>query len=380
MAKVVVGLSGGVDSSVAAYLLLQEGHEVIGAFMQNWDPALNGDLADPYINAEICQAEEDFQDAKAVADKLGIPIHRIDFVKEYWDKVFEYFLNEYKIGRTPNPDIFCNKYIKFRAFLDFALENFDCDYIAMGHYARVEHTPEVRMLRGIDTNKDQTYFLEQLNSEQLSKSLFPVGHLTKPEVRKIAKQQDLITANKKDSTGICFIGERNFTQFLTNYLHEKEGDFIDIKSGKFVQKHLGLMYYTIGQRKGLNIGGNKNFDAKPWFVVAKNVAKNIVYVAQGENNEWLLSDTVIVENINYINKNKDIIKTVKFRYRSADVSINSYEWLDDNTIKITYDPTQAVTPGQACVFYNEEECLGGGEIKSVSYKGEIRAYENSDTN
>ncbi|MGL5020525.1 MAG: tRNA 2-thiouridine(34) synthase MnmA [Mycoplasmatales bacterium] len=380
MAKVVVGLSGGVDSSVAAYLLLQEGHEVIGAFMQNWDPALNGDLADPYINSEICQAEEDFQDAKAVANKLGIPIHRIDFVKEYWDKVFQYFLNEYKIGRTPNPDIFCNKFIKFRAFLDYALENFECDYIAMGHYARVEHTPDVRMLRGIDTNKDQTYFLEQLNREQLSKSLFPVGHLTKPEVRKIASQQGLITANKKDSTGICFIGERNFTQFLTNYLHEKEGDFIDIKSGKFVQKHLGLMYYTIGQRKGLNIGGNKNFDGKPWFVVAKNVSKNIVYVAQGENNKWLLSDTVIVENVNYINKNKDIIKTVKFRYRSADVSINSYEWLDDNTIKIMYDPTQSVTPGQACVFYIDEECLGGGEIKSVSYKGDIRAYENSDTN
>jgi tRNA-specific 2-thiouridylase len=380
MAKVVVGLSGGVDSSVAAYLLQQEGHEVIGVFMQNWDPALNNDIADPYIDAEVCQAEEDFQDAKAVADKLGIPIHRVNFVKEYWDNVFEYFLAEYKRGRTPNPDIFCNKYIKFRAFLDYAETNFDCDYIAMGHYARVVHEPQVKMLRGIDTNKDQTYFLEQLSEAQLAKSLFPVGELTKDQVREIARKQGLITADKKDSTGICFIGERNFTKFLTNYLHEKEGDFIDINTNQFVQKHLGLMYYTIGQRKGLNIGGNKNFDNKPWFVVAKNVEKNIVYIAQGDKNEWLLSDSVIVENVNYINHDRNLIKSVKFRYRSKDVNVIDFQWLDDTTIKINYDISEAVTPGQACVFYNDDECLGGGEIKTVTYKGELRAYENSDTN
>ncbi len=379
MAKVVVGLSGGVDSSVAAYLLKEQGHEVIGAFMQNWDPALNGDLADPYIDNEVCQAEEDFQDAKAVADKLGIPIYRVNFVQEYWDKVFTYFLDEYKKGRTPNPDIFCNKYIKFNAFLEYAEKNFECDYIAMGHYAQVEHEPEVKLIRGTDQNKDQTYFLEQLNREQLAKSLFPVGHLQKSEVRKIAEEQGLITANKKDSTGICFIGERNFTQFLTNYLHEQPGDFVDIKSGKTVQKHKGLMYYTIGQRKGLGIGGNRDFSPEPWYVVGKNVEKNIVYIAQGDDNHYLLSNKCRVCNINYINKNRDIIKTVKFRYRSKDVAIKSFMWIDNKTIELEYDGELAVTPGQAAVFYNEEECLGGGEINIVEYNGENRAYETENT-
>lgn len=380
MAKVVVGLSGGVDSSVAAYLLKEQGHEVIGAFMQNWDPALNGDLADPYIDNEVCQAEEDFQDAKAVADKLGIPIHRVNFVKEYWDYVFEYFLDEYKRGRTPNPDIFCNKYIKFKAFLDYAEENFDCDYIAMGHYAMVEHEPVVRLIRGNDDNKDQTYFLEQLSTEQLAKSLFPVGHLEKTEVRRIAEEQGLVTANKKDSTGICFIGERNFTQFLTNYLHEQVGDFVDIESKKVVAQHKGLMYYTIGQRRGLGIGGNKDFRPDPWYVVGKNVKENIVYISQGEDNLHLKSNACIVENVNYINKSQMDIKTAKFRYRSRDVKVNAVNWIDDTTLELQYEDELAVTPGQAAVFYHDEECLGGGEIKSVSYNGENRVYENSDTN
>ncbi len=378
MAKVVVGLSGGVDSSVAAYLLKEQGHEVIGCFMQNWDPALNGDLADPYINNEVCQAEEDFQDAKAVADKLGIPIHRVNFVQEYWDHVFQYFLDEYKKGRTPNPDIFCNKYIKFNAFLKYAEENFDCDYIAMGHYAMVEHEPEVKMIRGNDSNKDQTYFLEQLSRDQLAKSLFPIGHLEKPEVRRIAKEQGLITAGKKDSTGICFIGERNFTQFLTNYLHEQVGDFVDIKTRKTVQQHKGLMYYTIGQRKGLGIGGNKEFPPEPWYVVGKNVAKNIVYIAQGDDNIDLLSNKCTVTNVNYINLNKDLIKTAKFRYRSKDVEITNFTWLDDTTVELEYTGELAVTPGQAAVLYNDEECLGGGEIASVSYNGAPRAYETEE--
>ncbi len=378
MAKVVVGLSGGVDSSVAAYLLKEQGHEVIGCFMQNWDPALNGDLADPYIDNEVCQAEEDFRDAKAVADKLGIPIHRANFVKEYWDHVFEYFLDEYRKGRTPNPDIFCNKYIKFNAFLKYAEENFDCDYIAMGHYAMVEHEPVVRLIRGNDTNKDQTYFLEQLSKEQLAKSLFPIGHLEKPEVRKIAEEQGLITANKKDSTGICFIGERNFTQFLTNYLHEQVGDFVDIKSGKVVQAHKGLMYYTIGQRKGLGIGGNKEFSPEPWYVVGKNVAKNIVYIAQGDDNIDLLSNKCTVINVNYIREERDLIKTVKFRYRSKDVEVTNYKWIDETTLELEYNGELAVTPGQAAVLYHDEECLGGGEIATVTYNGAPRAYETEE--
>lgn len=378
MAKVVVGLSGGVDSSVAAYLLKKEGHEVIGLFMQNWDPAANGDLEDPFIDAEICQAEEDFLDAKQVADKLGIPIHRVNFVNEYWDKVFTYFLAEYKRGRTPNPDIFCNKYIKFKSFLEYAQEKFDCDYIAMGHYAIVEHSPEVKLLRGLDANKDQTYFLEQLSREQLAKSLFPIGKLQKSEVREIATKLGLATANKKDSTGICFIGERNFTKFLTNYLHEQVGDFVDIDSKIVVAKHKGLMYYTIGQRKGLAIGGNKLFSNKPWFVVGKNVEKNIVYIAQGEDNPALYSNEAVVENINYTALDKDLVKTVKFRYRSQDVEVLSYEWLDETTMKITYPNTSAVTPGQAAVFYNQEHCLGGGEILTASLDGESRGYESNN--
>ncbi len=379
MARVVVGLSGGVDSSVAAYLLKEQGHEVIGAFMQNWDPALNGDLADPYINNEICQAEEDFRDAKAVADKLGIEIHRVNFVKEYWDNVFEYFLDEYKKGRTPNPDIFCNKYIKFNAFLNYAMENFDCDYIAMGHYAMVEHEPQVKLIRGNDQNKDQTYFLEQLSKEQLAKSLFPIGHLEKPEVRKIAEEQGLITANKKDSTGICFIGERNFTQFLTNYLHEKPGNFVDIKSGKVVQQHKGMMYYTIGQRKGLGIGGNKDFAPNPWYVVGKNVKENIVYISQGDDNIDLMSNKCRVINVNYINNDRDLIKTAKFRYRSKDVEITGFNWISETEVELEYQGELAVTPGQAAVFYNEEECLGGGEISYVSYNGMPRAYETENS-
>ncbi len=380
MAKVIVGMSGGVDSSVAAYLLKEQGHEVIGVFMKNWDPALNNDLADPYVDAEICQAQEDFNDAKAVAEKLDIPIHQVDFVQEYWDKVFKYFIDEHKRGRTPNPDIFCNKYIKFKSFMDYAFENYDCDYIAMGHYARVIHSPEVRLLRGLDEGKDQTYFLEQLSSEQLSKSLFPVGHLQKSEVRDIARKLDLVTADKKDSTGICFIGERNFANFLASYITEEEGDFIDIESGKFVQKHKGLSFYTIGQRKGLGIGGHKDFKNASWYVVGKDVAKNIVYVSQDDNSHYLKSDECIVYNVNYIPSDRDLIKSVKFRYRSEDVEILSFNWIDENTISLKYKDSLAVTPGQACVFYNNEDCLGGGEIDYVSYKGEARVYEDSDNN
>ncbi len=379
MAKVVVGLSGGVDSSVAAYLLKEQGHEVIGLFMQNWDPLLNNDLADPYIDQEICQAQEDYNDAKLVAEKLGIEIHRVNFVKEYWENVFEYFISQYKKGRTPNPDVLCNKYIKFHCFLEYAQKEFACDYIAMGHYAQVIHHPEVKLLRAVDENKDQTYFLEQLSEEQLKKSLFPIGHLEKSEVRKIANEVNLVTANKKDSTGICFIGERNFVNFLTNYIEQKSGDFIDIETNKIVAKHKGLSFYTIGQRRGLGIGGNKNFENASWYVVGKDIKNNIVYIAQDDNSIYLQSNNCIVIGVNYISKNEKI-SSVKFRYRSKDVEIIDYKWISKTEIKLYYPNTLAVTPGQACVFYNGQECLGGGEIDQVSLDGETRVYENSNNN
>lgn len=380
MARVVVGLSGGVDSSVAAYLLKEQGHDVVGVFMQNWDPALNGDLADPFVDKEICQAQQDYEDAEAVAKKLRIEIYRVNFVKEYWDYVFTYFLDQYRKGRTPNPDIFCNKYIKFRAFLDYALSEFDCDYIAMGHYACVEHTPVVRLLTARDSNKDQTYFLEQLSCEQLGRVLFPLGSYLKSEVREIAESLGLVTAGKKDSTGICFIGERNFTSFLTSYIKEQSGDFVDIDSGVVVGCHRGMTHYTVGQRRGLDIGGLKQFANARWYVVGKNVTDNIVYVCQGDNHPKLVSNNCIVENINYINPTCDVIKSVKFRYRSDYEVVVDFEWLDDTTLHLFYKDAVAVTPGQACVFYCDDECLGGGEIRSVYYDKENRVYENSNFN
>lgn len=369
--KVVLGMSGGVDSSVSAYLLKEAGYEVIGVFMQNWDPALNGDLADPYVDKEICQATEDYQDAKKVADSLDIPIERVDFVKEYWDKVFVMFLEEYKKGRTPNPDILCNKYIKFRAFLDYAQEKYNPDYIAMGHYAQVEHEP-VKLIRGLDSNKDQTYFLEQLSSEQLSKVLFPIGNLQKDKVREIAREQNLATANKKDSTGICFIGERNFTKFLTSYIDENPGQVLDIKTKKQVGEHKGLMFYTIGQRKGLGIGGLKDFENVKWYVCQKDLKNNILYVANTNDESYLYSNKAIVKDINWIPKDDTKILSAKFRYRSEDVNIIDYIWKSENEIELIYDKTIAVTPGQAAVFYNKEQCLGGGTIEEIYLNDEVR--------
>lgn len=364
--RVVVGMSGGVDSSVAALLLKQQGYDVIGLFMQNWDPALNGDLADPYVDAEICQATEDFNDAKAVAEQIGIEIHRVDFVEEYWNKVFQFFLEEYRKARTPNPDILCNKYIKFNAFIKYATLQFNPDYIAMGHYAQVSHQP-IRLIRGNDDNKDQTYFLQQLTPKQLSKTLFPIGHLPKSEVRKIAAKYNLATANKKDSTGICFIGERNFTKFLTSYIEKQPGEIRDYQTNTLLGTHNGLMFYTIGQRRGMGIGGHKQFTDVKWYVCAKDIKNNILYVADSNHPQYLQSNNAIIEDINWLGLEDDVIKSAKFRYRSEDCEILEYEWLSTDKMKVVYQTTEAVTPGQACVFYMDEICLGGGTIEEVYY-------------
>ena len=355
--KVVVGMSGGVDSSVSAILLQQQGYEVIGLFMRNWDSLADGELDGPTTSTGQCPQEADYDDAKAVCDKLGIPLYRKDFVKEYWDYVFTYFLDELKNGRTPNPDIMCNKYIKFDMFAKEA-RKLGADYIATGHYARMNNG---HLLRGIDSNKDQTYFLSQVSKKQLENVLFPVGDMEKKDVRKIAEEYELITAKKKDSTGICFIGERNFKNFLKNYLPNQPGDVINIDTNEVIGKHIGLMNYTIGQRKGLNIGGTKD----KMFVVGKDLEKNVLYICLGEDNDYLISTSCLVDNINYLGDEKLENVTAKVRYRQADIPVH-LEWLENGEILVRYDQgVKSVTPGQACVFYNKEECLGGGIIKEV---------------
>ena len=355
--KVVIGMSGGVDSSVAAYLLKKEGYEVIGLFMRNWDASVNNDiLGNPTLNNNICPQEQDYNDAKKVCDKLNIPLHRIDFVKEYWDYVFTYFLNELEKGRTPNPDIMCNKYIKFDLFIKEA-KRLGADLIATGHYARKDGK---YLLRGVDSNKDQTYFLSQLNENQLSNVLFPVGDLNKDEVRKIANEIELSTANKKDSTGICFIGERNFKHFLSNYLPNKEGDIVNIETNEVLGKHIGLMYYTIGQRRGLDVGGTTD----KLFVVGKDLNKNILYVCEREDNEYLYSDSCIVEQVNFNCELRPTECTAKFRYRQKDNDVK-IEYLNNGELLVRYDNVKSVTPGQACVLYVGDKCIGGGIIKEV---------------
>ena len=361
--RVVVGMSGGVDSSVAALLLKQQGYDVIGVFMKNWDDTdENG----------VCTATEDYNDVMRVCNQIGIPYYAVNFEKEYWDKVFTYFLDEYKAGRTPNPDVMCNKEIKFKAFLEHAM-SLGADYLATGHYARVEYRDgEYKMLRGIDQNKDQTYFLNQLGQAQLSKVMFPIGNIEKARVREIAKEAGLATATKKDSTGICFIGERNFKEFLGNYLPAQPGTMQTL-DGEVKGAHDGLMYYTIGQRHGLGIGGS----GEPWFVGGKNLKDNILYVAQGFDNELLYSDTIIATNVNWVSAqtpSESVKCTAKFRYRQPDTGVTVYV-LDRNTVKVVFDqPVRAVTPGQAVVFYNGEECLGGGTIDEVFRNGEKLWY------
>ena len=357
MKKVVVGMSGGVDSSVAAILLQKQGYEVIGLFMRNWDSTINNDfLGNPNDLNDICPQEKDYNDALKVCNKLGIPLKRVDFVKEYWDYVFTYFLDELKKGRTPNPDVMCNKYIKFDMFAKEAFK-LGADYIATGHYARLI---DGKLYKGLDKNKDQSYFLSQVSKKQLEKVLFPVGEMEKSEVRKIAHEYDLITADKKDSTGICFIGERNFKKFLENYLPNNPGDIVNVDTGEVLGKHIGLMYYTIGQRRGLNVGGTKD----RLFVCKKDLDKNILYVAMGDENKYLMSYACEIEKVNLLDDLPSKCMT-KFRYRQVDNEVYT-EKLENGNILVKYPQgVKAVTEGQACVLYNGDECLGGGIIKTV---------------
>ena len=367
MKKVVVGMSGGVDSSVSALLLKQQGYEVIGLFMRNWDSLADGEMDAPTTDSGICPQEEDYNDAKKVCDKLGISLYRKDFVKEYWDYVFTYFLDELKKGRTPNPDIMCNKYIKFDMFAKEAVK-LGADYIATGHYARIK---DGKLLRGIDDNKDQTYFLSQVSKEQLKNVLFPIGDMLKPDVRKMASEYGLITAKKKDSTGICFIGERNFQKFMANYLKPNPGDIINVETGEKIGTHMGLMNYTIGQRKNVGLSG----DEQRHYVCGKDTKKNILYVAFGES-EYLYSDECTVDNVNFISSKRPSFCTCKFRYRGEDHPC-ALEYLENNKIRVIYKgKAKSVTPGQACVFYDGEECLGCGFIDEVFKDGEKLWYLN----
>lgn len=361
--RVVVGMSGGVDSSVAALLLKQQGYDVIGIFMKNWDDT---------DDTGFCTATEDYDDVIRVCNQIGIPYYAVNFEKQYWDKVFTYFLEEYKAGRTPNPDVMCNKEIKFKAFLEHAV-NLGADYLATGHYAQVEYRDgEYKMLRGKDENKDQTYFLNQLNQEQLSKVMFPIGNLEKSRVREIAKEANLATATKKDSTGICFIGERNFKEFLGQYLPAQPGN-METMDGEVKGKHDGLMYHTIGQRHGLGIGGS----GEPWFAIGKDLKRNILYVGQGFHNEKLYSDSIIADNVSWVSdqeKSAEFTCTAKFRYRQDDNKV-TVQLMDNNKVKVIFDePIRAVTPGQAVVFYNGDECLGGGTIDEVYKDGQRLTY------
>lgn len=356
--KVIVGMSGGVDSSVSAYLLQQQGYQVTGLFMKNWEED---------DDTEYCSAAADLADAQAVCDKLGIELLTINFAAEYWDNVFEHFLEEYKAGRTPNPDILCNKEIKFKAFLEYAAEDLGADYIATGHYVRRRDiNVTTQLLRGLDSNKDQSYFLYTLSHDQVAQSLFPVGELEKPEVRRIAEQLGLITAKKKDSTGICFIGERKFRDFLARYLPAKPGPIMTV-DGQEIGQHDGLMYHTLGQRKGLKIGGTREGSDEPWYVVDKDVENNILIVAQGHEHPRLMSAGLIAQQLDWVSREpltQPMRCVVKTRYRQEDIPCTVTP-LGDDKISVRFDnPVAAVTPGQSAVFYQDEVCLGGGVIEA----------------
>ena len=356
--RVIVGMSGGVDSSVSALLLQQQGYQVEGLFMKNWDED---------DGTEYCTAIEDLKDAQAVCDKLGIHLHTANFAAEYWDNVFEHFLSEYKAGRTPNPDILCNKEIKFKAFLDYAT-SLGADYIATGHYVRrLDENDQTYLLKGLDNNKDQSYFLHAVHQSKLAKTLFPVGELEKPEVRSLAEQHNLITHDKKDSTGICFIGERKFADFLKQYLPAQPGD-IETDSGEVIGRHHGLMYHTIGQRQGLGIGGLKNYDESPWYVARKDLERNVLIVVQGTKNPLLYSTQLRAVQAEWINSTPafPINCTAKVRYRQAD-QVCRIEKDTSGKLVVTFEQAQrAVTPGQSVVFYQDERCLGGAIIETTT--------------
>jgi tRNA-specific 2-thiouridylase len=368
-ARIIVGVSGGVDSSVTALLLKQQGATIAGLFMQNWDEDGSGD----------CRAEDDRRDAIGVCGRLGIPFHARNFAKEYWSGVFEHFLAEYRAGRTPNPDVLCNREIKFKTFLDEA-RALGAEKIATGHYAQVAFRDGAwTLLRGADGDKDQSYFLHQLGQEQLSATLFPIGHLPKREVRRLAEAANLPTAQKKDSTGICFIGERDFREFLGQYIPAKPGEIHSV-DGQKVGEHSGVFYYTLGQREGLFIGGIKGRSAAPWFVVGKDIASNTLYVDQGSDSRWLQSTSLRSEPAHWIAG--EPIATLfrcsaKHRYRQRDeaceVQIHS-----DGSLEVRFDnPQRAVTPGQSVVFYRGDECLGGAVIESSNAPLALRMKQSA---
>ncbi len=372
--KVIIGLSGGVDSSVALVLLLEQGYDVEAVFMRNWDSATNRDLkGNPTLTDEQCEQEKDYRDALSVAKMFGVTLHRVDFIEDYWDRVFTYFLDEYKKNRTPNPDVLCNNEIKFKAFIDYATKHFRYDQIAMGHYARTEMIDgNPALIRAADENKDQTYFLSQLRSEQLENVLFPIGHLTKKQVRKIAHDKGIPTAKKKDSTGICFIGERHFSAFLSNYLPAQPGP-VKRLDGTYIKEHAGLMNYTIGQRKGLGIGGTTE-TTEPWYVVGKDLKTNTLYVEPKFEHPYLYSDEAIITEVVWRGRPLAGPMTAKFRYRQKDHDV-IVEWLDDKTIRLRYpQKVRAVTPGQICAFYQGKVCLGAGFIDTVYFEKQQRLY------
>lgn len=358
--KIMLGLSGGVDSSVSALLLKQAGLNIEAVFMKNWED-------DDDINTKNCTSQQDLLDAQAVCDHLEIPLHTVNFSKQYWDNVFEYFLNTYSAGQTPNPDVLCNKEIKFKAFLDYAI-NMGADYIATGHYARINNNKNnntFSLLKGYDQNKDQSYFLHQLNQYQLSKSIFPIGDIPKDKVREIAKQAKIPTYQKKDSTGICFIGERKFKTFLEKYLPAQPGDIIT-PDKDIIGKHDGLMYYTIGQRQGLNIGGLKNYPEKPWYVAEKDLTNNLLIAVQDSNHELLNKTSLNIENIHWIENRPEQYPfkcQAKIRYRQKDQDCEIHI-SNNNLFKVIFsEPQRAITAGQSIVFYNKDITLGGGVIK-----------------
>ena len=355
---IVVGMSGGVDSSVTALLLLEQGHQVTGLFMKNWEED---------DGTEYCTAMQDLADAQQVCDTLGIELKTVNFANEYWDEVFEVFLSEFKAGRTPNPDILCNKYVKFKAFLDYAIEDLGADKIATGHYARInERDGEYFLLKGLDPDKEQSYFLYTLKQHELAQTLFPIGHLHKKEIRRLAQQAGFDNCRKKDSTGICFIGERKFKEFLQRYLPAQPGEMRS-PEGQLIGKHQGLMYYTLGQRQGLGIGGVKDAPDEPWYVLDKDLENNVLIVGQGHDHPLMLHNTLEAGNLDWCN-NKPLTQAIecaaKTRYRQADQPCRVKPLGEDRCRVVFNEPQRAITPGQSVVFYQGEVCLGGGIIES----------------